>query len=201
MRVASRAGAANELKRHSTNLAREQAVRKDAAVMEALKRVDREAALKTARVQRDLVRKARQVQALREEQAALRSPRGFQVPMRPPTPTDLTSSQLPDGGGSSPRASQRASARPNSARSERPKMHAGALGLDKVMERCALCEREYDNLTGVTYLKRVAEQRAKFGDDEMLRRCERRGVQKMYESAGLCVFCCQFFQEGWKADA
>ena len=71
-------------------------------------------------------------------------------------------------------------------------------GLETRPLKCALCEQEFDQLVGVTFLKAVAEQRAKFGDDELLRWCTRRGAQKMYESASLCTFCCQFFQENWK---
>lgn len=136
--------------------------------------------------------KARQVEAMREQRRDSRPPaRVFKVPMRPPTPNDLTTSALPG----SCLGARIASA--NMARSDRSAVPTSALGLERTRDRCALCEVELGALAGVTYLKRVAEQRAQFGDAAMLRRCERRGVHKMYESAGLCVFCCQFFQEGW----
>lgn len=61
------------------------------------------------------------------------------------------------------------------------------------------CEREFSQLSGATFLKAVGMQRAEFGDQTLLRWCERRGFNKMYESAGLCVFCCQFFQERWQS--
>ena len=48
-------------------------------------------------------------------------------------------------------------------------------------------------LTGVTFLKAVATQRANFGDPQMLQWCTRRGLQTMYESASLCVFCSGLF--------
>ena len=28
--------------------------------------------------------------------------------------------------------------------------------------------------------------------------CTKRGFDKMYQSASVCVFCCQFFAEGWR---
>ena len=64
--------------------------------------------------------------------------------------------------------------------------------------KCSLCECQFSQLTGVTFLKAVATQRAKFGDDSLLKWCTKRGLQTMYESASLCVFCCQFFAEGWR---
>ena len=61
------------------------------------------------------------------------------------------------------------------------------------MYKCTLCEKSFTQLAGVTYLKAVATQRANFGEPELLQWCEKRGLQKMYESAHLCIFCCQFF--------
>ena len=49
-----------------------------------------------------------------------------------------------------------------------------------------------------TFLKAVAQKRAEFGDPELLKWCEKRGLQTMYGSASLCCFCCQFFAEGWR---
>ena len=49
-----------------------------------------------------------------------------------------------------------------------------------------------------SFLRMVAVQRAKFGDPAFLKWVEKRGLQTMYESAQLCCFCCQFFQDGWK---
>ena len=78
-----------------------------------------------------------------------------------------------------------------------PGANASACVCESDEVRGALCEQEFEQLVGVTFLKAVAEQRARFGDDELLRWCTRRGAQKMYESASLCTFCCQFFEAGW----
>ena len=59
-----------------------------------------------------------------------------------------------------------------------------------------MCELEFPSLPGVTYQKAVAVQRAQFGDDALLKWVTRRGLQTMYDSASLCVFCCQFFSQG-----
>ena len=93
----------------------------------------------------------------------------------------------PGGGGSG--------SRPGSARG---KKHVGETGLEVLPVKCALCEQSFSMLSGVTFLKAVATQRAKFGDDSLLRWCTRRGLQTMYESANICTFCCQFFQDGWR---
>jgi len=50
----------------------------------------------------------------------------------------------------------------------------------------------------MTFLKAVAEKRAKFGDDALLKWVTKRGLVTMYENASLCTFCCQFFAEGWR---
>ena len=104
--------------------------------------------------------------------------------------------------GQSPRGQQQASPRGGgeSGGGSRPKKsaHEGATGLEIPILRCALCEGQFSELTGVTFLKAVATQRAKFGDDSLLRWCTKRGLQTMYESASLCCFCCQFFAQGWR---
>ena len=82
---------------------------------------------------------------------------------------------------------------PTSARKKSDQPHS--TGLEVKPLKCALCEQEFQQLLGVTFLKAVAEQRQKFGDDELLKWCTRRGFQKMYESASLCVFCSQFFDK------
>ena len=55
-----------------------------------------------------------------------------------------------------------------------------------------------DGLTPLCRASALGEKRASFGDDTLLQWATRRGLQTMYESAGLCVFCCQFFQDGWR---
>ena len=115
------------------------------------------------------------------------------------------------GGGGAPRRRRAAGARTaaaavaaSAAHPDRTRRAAGAAppstrarhtGLEARPLKCALCEQEFDQLVGVTFLKAVAEQRAKFGDDELLRWC---GRGRDVESASLCTFCCQFFQENWK---
>ena len=71
-------------------------------------------------------------------------------------------------------------------------------GTRKAKGRAPPVELQFSSLTGLTYLKAVGEARAKFGDDALLKWCTRRGLQTMYESANLCVFCCQYFHDGWK---
>jgi len=66
------------------------------------------------------------------------------------------------------------------------------------VRRCTLCEQSFSQLTGMTFLKAVAEKRAKFGDDALLKWVTKRGLVTMYENASLCTFCCQFFAEGWR---
>ena len=94
----------------------------------------------------------------------------------------------------SPRfAQQQQQHKPSSAR--RTKQHDGVSGLEQPSLKCALCEQEFAQLSGGTFLKAVGTKRAEFGDDTLLRWCEKRGLNKMYESASLCVFCCQFFHQ------
>jgi hypothetical protein len=73
--------------------------------------------------------------------------------------------------------------------------------METVPLKCALCEAHFSQLTGVTFLNQVASKRAEFGDDQLLGWCKNRGYQVMYGSASLCVFCCQFFQQGWSTTA
>ena len=101
----------------------------------------------------------------------------------------------PRGGGGY--GSGGSGSRPGSARGKKA-AHMGETGLEVLPVKCALCEQSFATLAGVTFLKAVATQRAKFGDDSLLRWCTRRGLTTMYESASLCTFCCQFFQEGWR---
>ena len=70
-------------------------------------------------------------------------------------------------------------------------------GLERRLQECAMCERQFSVLPGVTYLKAVAEKRANWGDDTLRKFCSKQGLQKMYSQARLCTFCSQFFMEGW----
>lgn len=91
--------------------------------------------------------------------------------------------------------SPRQPSRPTSAR-RRAVVHTGLSGLEHPKLKCAMCDLEFSQLTGLTYLKAVATQKAAFGDDALLRWVTKRGLQTMYESASLCVFCSQFFAQG-----
>ena len=111
----------------------------------------------------------------------------------------------PRGGAT---ASPRDGSRPTSARGTggggattprgRAAKHEGVSGLEAPMLKCALCEQSFSHLTGCTFLKAVAQKRADFGDDALLKWVQKRGLVTMYESASLCCFCCQFFAEGWR---
>ena len=76
--------------------------------------------------------------------------------------------------------------------------HLGTTGLEAPRLQCALCEQQFSSLASATYLKAVGTQRSEFGDDALVKWCEKRGLTKMYESAGLCVFCSQFFAGHWQ---
>ena len=88
---------------------------------------------------------------------------------------------------------------PSPRRVPKAKAHDGSTGLEEALLKCSLCEQQFTSLAGVTYLKAVGTQRAAFGDPSLLQWSEKRGLLKMYESASLCVFCCQFFVGRWQS--
>ncbi len=203
-RVAERLGAKAAKQRAELEKKSARRSERDVAVLAARQRVEREQRERSAATAHRLVQKSRHVEEslLQRSSRPSSALRAFVVPMRPPTPTEPSSSALP--GGSSMSSSLRSTLRsPRSprttprSRAAPPKLHAGTLGLEVKLARCALCELEVDQAGGVTYLKRVGEVRAGFGDDALLRWVEKKGLIKMYEQAPLCVFCCQFFQQGW----
>ena len=81
----------------------------------------------------------------------------------------------------------------------KPKQHDGSTGLEEQFLKCSLCEQKFTSLSGLTYLKAVGTQRASFGDKSLLRWCEKRGLNTMYQEANLCVFCSQFFTDRWQS--
>ena len=61
--------------------------------------------------------------------------------------------------------------------------------------QCACCERAYDSLPGVTYLKAVGELRAAWGDTTLSKKSKMSNVNRMYETVRICLFCTQYFEE------
>ena len=97
------------------------------------------------------------------------------------------------GGGSSTPRTPRGSGPSTTPRGKQFRNN----GLEEIPVKCTLCEQEFSQLTGVTFLKAVGLQREQFGDDGLLKWCTRRGLVTMYQSASLCCFCCQFFAGNW----
>ena len=62
-------------------------------------------------------------------------------------------------------------------------------------QKCACCERAYDSLPGVTYLKAVGELRAAWGDTTLSKKSKMSNVNRMYETVRICLFCTQYFEE------
>ena len=184
-RVAQRQSTLAELKRAQLEVRAEEAVQRQQRVAEARINMRRELQKHTAHTEGQIRKKTMQVENFRQRQ---REEREAAIEKRPESTT-------PRGNASStPR-----SAATTTPRRIGSKGHDGISGLELPLLRCSLCEQQFSSLSGATFLKAVATQRATFGDDELLRWCERRGLLKMYESANLCVFCCQFFQERWHA--
>lgn len=191
-RVALRQSTLAELKRLELKRRAEEAERRAAKNLQARLTAERALQDHVASTAETLRRKAKQVEAhearQREEWERKRqanSSKGdakVQTQTQTPSPRHRAAPQMP-GAAPTPRA--------------RGKQHEGRSGLEKLPVKCALCEQEFSSLSGMTFLKAVACQRAEFGDFGLLKWCERRGLLKMYESASLCVFCCQFFQSRW----
>ena len=197
-RVARRAGAMAALRRQELQARSERADQKAMANLQL--RMRQEAALEA---------KARQTEEKTKQRAA--EVEAFLQKQRLDHEARVEAKRLQGkggGDGQSPRtaggqpygASQQGTPRGSGKGTPRGKKapHAGETGLEVLPQKCALCEQSFSQLTGVTFLKAVATQRAKFGDDSLLRWCTKRGLQTMYDSASLCTFCCQFFAEGWR---
>jgi len=181
-RVAARQSTMAELKRAEMERRAEEAERRQLKVLEARLNMERELQKHTAHTEEHIRKKALQVEEFRQNQhnAAMEKLQKRGV--------DVSGSMKP----ATPRGQQAAPPRRTVV-----KAHDGVSGLEQPMLRCSLCEQHFSSLTGATFLKAVATQRATFGDDELLKWCKKRGVLKMYESASLCVFCSQFFQARW----
>ena len=75
----------------------------------------------------------------------------------------------------------------------RPDSEQVRLGMQRPLPRCALCERTYSHLPGITFFAAVAERRAEWGDASLCGTARYRHVAVRYEPARLCAFCTQFF--------
>jgi hypothetical protein len=197
VRVALRQSTLAELKRLELRRRAEEAEQRAAKNLQARLTAERALQDHVASTAETLRRKAKQVEAHearqreqweRRRQASagkgdVQAQHHVHAPSHVVSPRRHSEARVTSEGSSTPRA--------------RGKQHEGRSGLEKLPVRCALCEQEFSSLSGMTFLKAVASQRAEFGDFELLKWCERRGLLKMYESASLCVFCCQFFQSRW----
>jgi hypothetical protein len=194
-RVAARVGAMAELKRAELTERVERGMLKQFEAMQMRQRVEDAQHAREAATERELKRKAAKVDAFLQKK---RETHATKVATRKQgVGADASHA---DGPQRRPQTSPRqpTSARPTSARGQRP---AYPTGMETVPLKCALCEAHFSQLTGVTFLNQVASKRAEFGDDQLLGWCKNRGYQVMYGSASLCVFCCQFFQQGWSTTA
>lgn len=202
-RVAKRVGAMAALRRQELAARAERADAKATANLEL--RLRQEAALETKirMIDEKTKKRAQEVDAFLLKQ---RIDHEARVEAKRAQGKGGADGQSPRGAGGAaqyqmgtPRGGGGSGSRPGSARGKKA-AHQGETGLEVLPVKCALCEQSFSTLAGATFLKAVATQRAKFGDDSLLRWCTRRGLQTMYESASLCTFCCQFFQEGWRQE-
>ena len=170
-RVAARQSTLAEIRRARMARRVEDSERRQLKVLDARLAMERDLNARIAHTEEQIQRKAAQVETFQRSRAPAKEGSGGVVA----------------SSFTSPRQQSHVKRRTTKA-------HDGATGLEEPQLKCALCEQQFSILPGVTYLKAVATQRAAFGDESKLRWCERRGLLKLYESASLCVFCCQFFQ-------
>ena len=143
---------------------------------------------------RKLLQKDRRASA-RAASRALSTPR-----RRSSSPSASAASRALSSSGAAPAPAPAAAPPPMKSRDTHASMLASRASANKYIsgakpQKCACCERAYDSLPGVTYLKAVGELRAAWGDTTLSKKSKMSNVNRMYETVRICLFCTQYFEE------